>query len=58
VTYDGALKRSLLDELLVIRRERGSIPNCVVRELAEGAGIHPSTLWRWVAAALAVSIHI
>src|SRR5690606_26948550 len=34
------------------RRERGSIPNCVVRELAEGAGIHPSTLWRWVAAAL------
>lgn len=52
MTYDGALKRSLLDELLVIRRERGSIPNCVVRELAEGAGIHPSTLWRWVAAAL------
>lgn len=52
MTYDGALRRSLVDEVLSIRNVRGSAPDCVVRELAEGSGIHPATLWRWVAAAV------
>lgn len=52
MTYDGALRRSVIDELLEVRRLNGSIPEWLVAAVAEGAGVNRSTVWRWVRSAL------
>lgn len=55
MTYDTAVRTSVVSELKELVHLRGSVPASFVRVVAEDLGCHPATVWRWLKEAVAAS---
>lgn len=48
MSYDPALRRSVVNQLLAVRVEKGGVPRWLVKEICEEIGAAYSTVRRWV----------